>query len=189
MCQATSRKYVRLGKVPSDTKKPHTWRTRKDPFAEVWDEARALLEVNPGAEVKALFGELQRRHPGKFQQGQLRTLQRRVKQWKAIEGAPWRSAIARRGLLRPGVCPRGACAVRLHVPQRTGGNDAGGAVPASVVSLCAGIFQLRGRHGLQVGELRGTLGRPAACARALCRCAPAASFDELCGTQPEAQER
>ncbi len=108
MCQATARKYVRLGKVPSDTKKPHTWRTRKDPSAEVWDEARAFLEVNPGAEVKALFGELQRRHPGKFQQGQLRTLQRRVKQWKAIEGAPWRSAIARRGLLRPGVCPPGS---------------------------------------------------------------------------------
>ena len=58
MCQATARKYVRLGKVPSDTKKPPTRRTRKDPFAEVWDEARAFLKVNPGLEVKALFGEL-----------------------------------------------------------------------------------------------------------------------------------
>ena len=58
MCQTTARKYVRLGKVPSDTKKPHTWRTRKNPFAEVWDEARAFLEVNPGLDVKALFGEL-----------------------------------------------------------------------------------------------------------------------------------
>ena len=88
MCETTARKYVRLGKVPSDTTKPHTWRTRKDPFAEVWDEARAFLEVNPGLKVKALFGELQRRHPGRFQQGQLRTLQRRAKQWKAMEGAP-----------------------------------------------------------------------------------------------------
>ena len=99
MCETTARKYVRLGKVPSDTEKPHTWRTRKDPFAEVWDEARAFLDVNPGLKVKALFGELQRRHPGRLQQGQLRTLQRRVKHRKAMEGTP------KEGLLRPRVCP------------------------------------------------------------------------------------
>ena len=29
------------------TKKPRTWRTRKDPFAEVWPEVRVQLEVNP----------------------------------------------------------------------------------------------------------------------------------------------
>ena len=86
MSEPTARKYLRLGKLPSETKKPQTWRTRKDPFADVWDEVKAFLEVNPGLEVKALFEELQRRHPGKFQPGQLRTLQRRVKQWRATEG-------------------------------------------------------------------------------------------------------
>ena len=91
MSEPTARKYLRLGKLPSETKKPQTWRTRKDPFADVWDEVKAFLEVNPGLEVKALFEELQRRHPGKFQPGQLRTLQRHVKQWRATEGPSRRS--------------------------------------------------------------------------------------------------
>ena len=88
MSEPTARKYLRLGKLPSETQKPQTWRTRKDPFADVWEEVRTFLKVNPGLEVKALFEELQRRYPGKFQPGQLRTLQRRVKQWRAAEGPP-----------------------------------------------------------------------------------------------------
>ena len=39
-------------------------------------------------QAKTLFKDLQRRHPGKFQDGQLRTLQRRVKEWRALEGPP-----------------------------------------------------------------------------------------------------
>ena len=50
------------------------------------EEVKAFLEVNPNIEVKTLFGELQRRHPDKFQPGQLRALQRRVKQWRVTEG-------------------------------------------------------------------------------------------------------
>ena len=60
------------------TKKPRTWRTRKDPFAEVWPEVRVQLEVNPAQTAKALFVGLQQRYPGRFFDGQLRTLQRRV---------------------------------------------------------------------------------------------------------------
>ncbi len=67
---------------------PRTWRTRQDPFAEVWDEVRGHLALNPGLEAKTLFEHLQRRYPGRFQDGQLRTLQRRVKQWRALEGPP-----------------------------------------------------------------------------------------------------
>ena len=88
MCETTARKYIRLGKLPSETVKPRTWRTRKDPFEDVWEEAKEFLEMNPNLEVTALFGELQRRYPGKFQPGQLRTLQRHVKYWKATEGPP-----------------------------------------------------------------------------------------------------
>ena len=47
---------------------------------------RALLQVNPGLQAKTLFGELQRRYPGRFPDGQLRTLQRQVKAWRATEG-------------------------------------------------------------------------------------------------------
>lgn len=88
MDEKTARKYRRLGKLPSEVKKDHTWRTRKDPFKDVWDDVRTKLEVNPGLEAKTLFEDLQRRYPAQFQDGQLRTLQRRVKQWRALEGPP-----------------------------------------------------------------------------------------------------
>lgn len=86
MCEKTARKYVRSGQLPSEAKAPHTWRTREDAFAEVWAEVAALLETNPGLEAKTLFAELQRRYPGQFADGQLRTLQRRIKAWRALEG-------------------------------------------------------------------------------------------------------
>ena len=88
MDEKTARTYRRLGKVPSEVKRPHTWRTRGDPFAEVWDEAREWLASNPGLEAKTLFEALQRQYPGRFQDGQLRTFQRRVRQWRALEGRP-----------------------------------------------------------------------------------------------------
>lgn len=82
----TARKYLRVGCVPSELPKVRRWRTRADPFAEVWEEARQLLEVNSGLEGKALFEHLQRQYPGRFSDGQLRTLQRRAKAWRATEG-------------------------------------------------------------------------------------------------------
>lgn len=84
--EQTARKYLRSGKLPSESAAPHVWRTRSDPFEEVWDEVAALLEVNAGLEAKTLFADLQRRYPGRFPDGQLRTLQRRVKVWRALEG-------------------------------------------------------------------------------------------------------
>ena len=44
------------------------------------------LELNPGLEAKTLFVDLQRRYPGRFSDGQLRTFQRQVKQWRALSG-------------------------------------------------------------------------------------------------------
>ena len=88
MCSDTARKYRRLGKLPSEVKKPHTWRTREDPFEEVWPWCVEQLELNPTLQATTLFRELQRRQPGRFQDGQLRTLQRRIKQWRATEGPP-----------------------------------------------------------------------------------------------------
>ena len=46
--QPCVRKYRRLGKLPSDMRRPHRWRTRPDPFADVWGEVQAKLEVMPG---------------------------------------------------------------------------------------------------------------------------------------------
>jgi len=86
MDERTARKYVKLGKLPSETRKPHTWRTRSDPFEGVWSEVREFLEVNPGLEAKTLFEYLQRRYPKRYQDGQIRTLQRRVSHWRSTEG-------------------------------------------------------------------------------------------------------
>ena len=88
MDEKTARKYRDLGRLPSEVKVDHTWRTREDPFSEVWEEIKDKLEINPGLEAKTLFEDLQRRCPGRFADGQLRTLQRRIKIWRALEGPP-----------------------------------------------------------------------------------------------------
>ena len=67
-------------------KQEHNWRNRKDPFENDWDHVRQMLELNPGLEAKTIFEYLQRTHPGRYQDGQLRTLQRRIKIWRALEG-------------------------------------------------------------------------------------------------------
>lgn len=88
MDEKTARKYVRSGRLPSEMKSPHDWRTRVDPFEEVWPELKELLAHNSGLQANTLFEELGRRYPGRFQEGQLRTLQRKMRQWRALEGPP-----------------------------------------------------------------------------------------------------
>ena len=81
-------KYRKLEKLPSEIEKGHGWRTREDPFKDVWPEVKLKLELIPGVEGKTLFEYLQRKHPGRFSDGQIRTLQRRIKTWRATEGPP-----------------------------------------------------------------------------------------------------
>lgn len=82
----TARKYLAARRVPSELEQERDWRTREDPFAEVWPAVRQLIEESPELEAKTLFEWLQREHPGRFADGQIRTLQRHVKQWRATEG-------------------------------------------------------------------------------------------------------
>lgn len=64
-----------------------SWKTRLDPFEEVWkNELVPLLESSPKLEARTLLEELQKRYPNQYPDKQLRTLQRRVRQWKAISG-------------------------------------------------------------------------------------------------------
>ena len=75
------------GRISVLESKERHWRTRKDPFAEVWDsEIVALLKEQPGLDATTLFEDLQDRHRGKFGNGKKRTFQRRVKVWKALHG-------------------------------------------------------------------------------------------------------
>ena len=84
----TARKYLRARYLPSEMRRKHTWRTRPDPFADVWELLRALLAQEPGLQAKTLLQHLQETYPGRFTEGQVRTLQRRIKHWRATEGPP-----------------------------------------------------------------------------------------------------
>ena len=86
LSERTARKYRRAGKLPSQLRAVHTWRTREDPFEAVWAEVEALLEQDAGLQAKTIFEELKRRYPGRFPAGQLRTLQRRCRDWRALRG-------------------------------------------------------------------------------------------------------
>jgi len=100
MSRKTAAKYIREGKLPSDLIQPRSWRTRADPFDEVWPELAERLAEAPGLEAKTLFDDLLERDPDRFTPGQLRTLQRRVKQWRAQEGPDKRVFFAQQH--RPG---------------------------------------------------------------------------------------
>jgi hypothetical protein len=82
----TARKYLRARRLPSEMKKERHWRTRQDGFADVWPEIATQLSTNPGLEAKTIFAALQRQYPDRFVDGQLRTLQRRIKRWRASAG-------------------------------------------------------------------------------------------------------
>jgi len=60
------------------------WRTRKDPFEAAWPRVVTWLETEPDRTAKELFIRLRGEQPGVFTGGQLRTLQRRVKEWRAL---------------------------------------------------------------------------------------------------------
>jgi hypothetical protein len=86
MSENTARKCLRRKILPSESKPIHDWQTREDPFEGVWNEVTPFLEGNPGLQAKTVFGHLQRKHPGLFADGQLRTLQRRFGRWRAMNG-------------------------------------------------------------------------------------------------------
>jgi hypothetical protein len=72
------------GAVPSQ--KTRLWRSRPDPFAEVWDRGRAVAA--PKLMAITLLRQLQDAHPDRFPDGTLRTLQRHIRRWRAVEGPP-----------------------------------------------------------------------------------------------------
>jgi len=77
------------GPLPSETRRPRHWRTWPDAFASVWDsDIVPMLQADKRSVLQAgtLLEMLEERHPGEFGVGQLRTLQRRVRDWRALHG-------------------------------------------------------------------------------------------------------
>jgi hypothetical protein len=64
------------------------WRTRPDAFAEVWPAVIEQLAKTPDLQVKELFRTIQRQYAGQFKDSQLRSFQRRIRDWRRQETMP-----------------------------------------------------------------------------------------------------
>ena len=75
---------------PTHRSKPteeRRWRTRRDDFEPVWPTVLAWLESDPDATAKSLLQRLVVEDPHQFQNRQLRTLQRRVGEWRRAQAS------------------------------------------------------------------------------------------------------
>lgn len=87
MSVRTARRYLKAGGQMAE-KPEWKWRqTHKDVFAEVWPKLEAMLRTNPGVQAQTLMQWLINEHGDKYHAGQLRTLQRRLQRWHALNGA------------------------------------------------------------------------------------------------------
>src|SRR6266568_1039587 len=83
---ATAYRIEQDPRLPSQKKAPRC-RRRQDPLAAVWDsEVVPLLKSTPGLRPIAIFDEIRRRHP-EIGAGIRRTLERRIRSWRALNGA------------------------------------------------------------------------------------------------------
>ena len=88
MSVRSARKWQR-GPLPTAMKEERRWRTRPDPFDGVWEEEiEPLLRGDPTGRLRAttIIEWLEQQHPGRFSASQLRTLQRRLQDWRAVNG-------------------------------------------------------------------------------------------------------
>jgi hypothetical protein len=106
MDRKSARKYRDNGQLPEEARKPHTWRTRVDPLAEVWSAVAEQLDKEPRLQAKTLWEWLQQTQPGKCPESARRTFERRVRQWKAQFGSPKEVFFA-----------------QVHAPGRLGASD------------------------------------------------------------------
>ena len=86
MTDKTARKFRGLDELPSQTKKQRSYRTREDPFVDVWDVVEKRLHHEPKLKAITLFHWLQKEHPGEFFDSSRRTFERRVASWRALNG-------------------------------------------------------------------------------------------------------
>ena len=86
MSERTARKYEHAGQLPSQIKRPHTWNTRTNPFEQDWPWVMAQLERDPALQGSTLFALLCEQHPDRYRSTQVRTLQRHIARWRAIQG-------------------------------------------------------------------------------------------------------
>lgn len=82
----TARKYLKEKTLPSENKKPRSASTKPGVFDQHWDEIEGFLQHSPGLESKTILTWLTNLYPDEYSMNQLRTLQRRIKKWRALHG-------------------------------------------------------------------------------------------------------
>ncbi len=104
---ATGRRIERDPRPPSSCKESRGYRTRSDPLEGIWDaEIVPMLAEAPGLRPVTILRELARRHPDRIGQGVRRTLERRIRTWRAMHGPE-------RAVMFP----------QVHAPARMGLSD------------------------------------------------------------------
>jgi transposase len=88
MSVKTARKYLALGKLPSEVRKPRTHRTRKDPFEAHAEEIRMMYQRAPELQAKTVLSYLMEKYPGAYRMSQGRSLRRRLQVLRAEFGKP-----------------------------------------------------------------------------------------------------
>jgi transposase len=86
LSRPTARKYLEAQQPPEQLQGPHSWRTRADPLAAIWPQVEAMLQEAPELEAKTLLEHFAGREPWNISERHLRTLQRRVAQWRMQNG-------------------------------------------------------------------------------------------------------
>ena len=82
---ATAYRLEKDSRLPSQKQAPRE-RRRPDPLADIFDaEIVPMLKAAPGIRAIAIFDEMIRRHP-ELGAGIRRTLERRIRSWRAIHG-------------------------------------------------------------------------------------------------------
>lgn len=99
--EKTARKYVKLKRLTNGdgtTLEKPSHRTRKNPFETHWPWIETMLTQSPQLQAQTLLTHLREHYPGHYKQGQIRTLQRHLKMWRAHNGTN-KSVIFRQRLI------------------------------------------------------------------------------------------
>lgn len=144
-----------------------TWRTRLDPFASVWQsDVVPLLQADERGVLDAttILEELRRRHTGAFAMGQVRTLQRRLHEWRALHGPEKEVMFEQKH-------EAGREGARLHRRDRARRHNRRRALRPSLLPVHPELQQVAlGRTGI-LRDVRGSRSRPARRALGAPRCA------------------
>ena len=98
MDPTTARRYRVLERLPSELKSNAGSGPAKTRLPKSGPPVQQQVQESPGLEAKTLFEWLQREYPGRFSDGQIRTLQRQIRNWwRVTEGAPEKSPLCAGG--------------------------------------------------------------------------------------------